>query len=111
MLVMQCSKPVGWIARKGLGERSSTLAKIKETFADELVEQLPHLIDKLTQTNSGALDVQKLVEDRIKEFSSDRLERMLYSILAKEFRFIELLGAVLGFIIGAIQMLIIFISM
>ncbi len=84
--------------------RSKTLAKIKSAFADELIVQLPELVQNLAKPESGALDVQQLVEDRVKEFSTDRLEKILYDILAKEFRFIELLGAVLGFIIGLLQL-------
>ncbi|GAB1263067.1 DUF445 domain-containing protein [Aurantivibrio plasticivorans] len=90
--------------------RSRTLTKLKATFADELMVQLPELVEKLTQSNSGALDVRTLVEDRVKSFSTDRLEKMLYDILAKEFRFIELLGAVLGFIIGSLQLLFIILA-
>lgn len=84
--------------------RSKALANLKKTFAEELMEQLPNLVDKLTREDSGSLDIQQLVEDRIREFSTDRLEKMLYDILAREFRFIEFLGAALGFIIGALQL-------
>lgn len=84
--------------------RSKTLVKLKAAFADELIEQLPNLITRLTTPKAGSLDVQQLVEDRVRAFSTDKLEKMLYDILAKEFRFIEILGAVLGFIIGALQL-------
>ena len=36
-------------------------------------------------------------------FSSDKLEEMLLGIMRREFRFIEGVGAVLGFVIGWIQ--------
>lgn len=87
--------------------RSSALAKLKLAFADELIEQLPALVTNLTTPKSGALDIQQLVEDRVRAFSTDRLEKMLYDILAKEFRFIEILGGVLGFLIGALQLIFI----
>ena len=90
--------------------RSKTLAKIKSAFADELILQLPDLIQELATQESGALDIQQLVEDRVRNFSSDRLEKILYDILAKEFRFIEILGAVLGFIIGLFQLLFILLT-
>ena len=87
--------------------RSKTLAKIKQAFADELVVQLPALVQSLAKPDSGALDIQQLVESRVREFSTERLEKILYDILAKEFRFIEILGAVLGFVIGLLQLLFI----
>jgi uncharacterized membrane protein YheB (UPF0754 family) len=90
--------------------RSKTLAKLKAAFADELMEQLPVLVEQLTSPQSGSLDIQKLVEDNVRDFSTDRLEKILYDILAKEFRFIEILGAVLGFIIGSLQLAFILIA-
>lgn len=88
----------------GLLLRSRALARLKTAFADELMEQLPALVETLTAPKAGALDIQQLVEDRVRAFSTDRLEKMLHDILAREFRFIELLGAILGFIIGALQL-------
>jgi uncharacterized membrane protein YheB (UPF0754 family) len=84
--------------------QSKTLAKLKAAFADELIEQLPILVNELTTPQAGSLDIQQLVEDKVRNFSSDRLEKIMYDILVKEFRFIEILGAVLGFIIGALQL-------
>jgi uncharacterized membrane protein YheB (UPF0754 family) len=41
----------------------------------------------------------------------DKLEKLLMSILAKEFRFVELLGGVIGFLIGLMQVLMIKLSL
>lgn len=95
--------PFAWLV---LGE--TTVARLKGAFLEVMVERLPDLIERLTGPESGSLDVGQLVEERVRGFSTDRLERMLHDILAKEFRFIEILGAVLGFIIGLVQMLWIF---
>lgn len=84
--------------------RSKTLAKLKAEFSEELILQLPILIERLTQAPTGSLDVQTMVENRVNELSTDRLEKILYGILAKEFKFIEILGAALGFIIGLLQL-------
>lgn len=87
--------------------RSRTLSRLKRAFADELMEQIPPLVTALTRPNEGGLDIQKWVEQKVRAFSTDRMEDMLYKILAREFRFIELLGGVLGFIIGSVQLLFI----
>lgn len=84
---------------------TKTLDRIKAAVVDELMEALPEMINRLTDPETGPLNVQQLVEKRVLGFSTDRLERLLHEILAKEFRFIEILGAVLGFIIGVAQML------
>lgn len=87
--------------------RSRTLTRLKSAFADELMEQIPPLVTALTQPDQGGLDIQQWVEQKVRAFSTDRMEDMLYKILAREFRFIELLGGVLGFVIGSLQLLFI----
>jgi uncharacterized membrane protein YheB (UPF0754 family) len=42
----------------------------------------------------------------VSNFSSDKLEEILNAIMSKEFRFVEIIGAVLGFLIGCMQILI-----
>ncbi len=52
------------------------------------------------------LDLEKIVTEKVSGFSSDKLEEILMSIMSKEFRFVEILGGVLGFIIGLLQVAI-----
>lgn len=85
--------------------RTKTIARLKESLVDELLDKLPDMIARLTEPETGSLDIQQMVEAQVLAFSTDRLEKMLHEILSKEFRFIEVLGAVLGFVIGCIQML------
>ena len=50
------------------------------------------------------INVQKMVQDRVNSFSSEKLEHLLNELMKKEFRFIEIVGAVLGFLIGCFQL-------
>ncbi len=50
------------------------------------------------------MDVETIVREKVEDFSSDKLEEMLLGILKREFRFIECVGAVLGFLIGLTQL-------
>ena len=77
--------------------------KIKATLQDELQLMLPSLIDRFAGRIEEQIDVEKTVYEKVVNFSTDKLEGILYSIMSKEFRFIEILGGVLGFIIGLIQ--------
>jgi uncharacterized membrane protein YheB (UPF0754 family) len=52
------------------------------------------------------LDLEKIVIDKVSGFSSDKLEEILQAIMSKEFRFVEIIGGVLGFIIGLLQVLL-----
>ena len=52
------------------------------------------------------LDLEKIVTEKVYGFSSDKLEAILNQIMTKEFKFIEIIGAILGFIIGIVQVFI-----
>jgi uncharacterized membrane protein YheB (UPF0754 family) len=82
---------------------SRALQKVKLILLAEFMEQLPKLLDQVAGREARAINVEKIVADKVKDFSPDQLEKMLHDILAKEFRMIELLGAVLGFLIGCVQ--------
>jgi uncharacterized membrane protein YheB (UPF0754 family) len=65
---------------------------------------LPQVIGQFTENLSAKIDVEKMVTEKVSAFSSDRLEALLLAVMTKEFRFVELIGGVLGFMIGLIQM-------
>jgi uncharacterized membrane protein YheB (UPF0754 family) len=51
------------------------------------------------------LDLERIVTDKVAAFSSDKLEQILQGIMSREFRFVEIIGGVLGFLIGLLQLL------
>ena len=64
------------------------------------------MIESYSDKLKNEVDVKEIVYQKVVDFSSDKLEEILFSIMKKEFKFIEFLGGVLGFIIGLIQLLI-----
>jgi uncharacterized membrane protein YheB (UPF0754 family) len=58
------------------------------------------------KTLETQLDLEKIVTEKVYGFSSDKMEAILNQIMSKEFRFIELIGGVLGLLIGCVQVLI-----
>lgn len=48
--------------------------------------------------------IRNLVTDRIKSFSAEELEKATFAVIDKELRFIELIGAAIGFFIGLTQL-------
>lgn len=83
-----------------------TLSKIKEGLMEEIETLLPQLIGKYTDSIRTSIDVQKIVTDKVAAFSSDKLEEILNSIMKKEFFFVEVIGGVLGFVIGLLQVVL-----
>ena len=80
--------------------------KIKTTLEAELQLMLPELIERFVNKIEDEVDVERTVYEKVVSFSTDKLEDILYSIMSKEFKFIEILGGILGFIIGLIQIAI-----
>ena len=87
-----------------LGEK--TIGQFKEVFLTELEELLPVVMKRYMTNLQNDLDLEKIVTEKVQGFSSDKLEDILNAIMSKEFRFVEVIGAVLGFIIGVVQVFI-----
>ena len=80
--------------------------KLKRVLLEQISSLNEELIDKLSGELEEELDVQAIVEEKVAAFSSDKLEEILFSIMRREFKFIEVVGAVLGFFIGLMQILL-----
>ncbi len=83
-----------------------TMSGIKKGIVEEIEELFPALITQMTSGLQKDLDIEKIVIEKVKGFSSDKLEEILNAIMSKEFRFVEIIGAVLGFLIGIVQVLL-----
>lgn len=81
--------------------------KIKTILLKEIEQVIPEVMNSYASKMKEEVNVQEIVYQKVVNFSSDKLEEILVSIMKKEFKFIELLGGVLGFIIGTIQTIII----
>jgi uncharacterized membrane protein YheB (UPF0754 family) len=83
-----------------------TIAQLKEVFLAELKTLFPTLMNGYMANLQQDLDLEKIVVEKVSNFSSDKLEEILVSIMSREFRFVEIIGAVLGFLIGLMQIVI-----
>ena len=83
-----------------------TIQHLKEVFMNKLKEIFPPTLKSYMQTLRQDLDLERIVTEKVAGFSSDELEKILYQIMSKEFRFVEIVGGVAGFIIGLIQVLL-----
>lgn len=83
-----------------------TISKLKGALMKEIEELFPAVMKQYAANLKTELDLEQIVTRKVAAFSSDKLEEVLYQIMSKEFRFVEIIGAVIGFIIGAVQVLI-----
>ncbi len=83
-----------------------TINQLKAVFMDELQTLFPAVMKNYMSQLQSDLDLEKIVVDKVSNFSSDKLEEILLAIMSKEFRFVEVIGGVLGFVIGLLQVLL-----
>ncbi|HEY5966849.1 MAG TPA: DUF445 family protein [Chitinophagaceae bacterium] len=83
-----------------------TIKSLKKIFMQELEILFPQIMKSYAAHLQEELDLEKIVTEKVSAFSTDKLEDILYQIMSKEFRFVEILGGVIGFIIGIVQVLI-----
>ena len=83
-----------------------TINQLKTAFLTELENLFPILMKNYMKKLESDLDLEKIVTEKVASFSSEKLEDILNQITKKEFQFLEVIGAVFGFIIGLVQVLL-----
>lgn len=76
---------------------------VAQMLGDELEAMIPRLASGVGSTLETHLPVRELVRAKVEAMSPRAMEDMLFSILAREFGFIEWSGAVLGALVGLAQ--------
>lgn len=80
-----------------------TLAKFEVIASASMKEEAGPLMEKVATEFEASVNLKQMIEDNIAAFDLDRLEGIVNEVAKREFRTIERLGAVLGFVIGLVQ--------
>lgn len=81
--------------------------KIKGELMDEVDNWAPQIIEKIMDDLDRTLKIEEMIAKKVASLPPDKLEKLLNGILKKEFKFIEWSGAILGFLVGVIQVIFI----
>ena len=87
-----------------VGEK--TILQLKEAFLSELETLFPLLMKSYMAKLEKDLDLEKIVTEKVANFSTQKLEDILNQITKKEFKFLEFIGGFFGFLIGIIEVAI-----
>lgn len=79
--------------------------QVQEVVRREAPSFFEKLLDSVSADVKNQVSLQELVQEKIEGFEIKDLENMLVRIVNRELRHIELLGGILGFIIGLIQVI------
>lgn len=90
-----------------IGFKNIILGYIDKAIENEGKEKIREMIVNLGVKAQQDIKISKIVEERINSFDLSKLEELAYEIARKELRYIEVLGGVLGFMIGIVQGIIV----
>jgi uncharacterized membrane protein YheB (UPF0754 family) len=78
------------------GVREGIYNSLRQMSSAMLAVEVPGLVD--------SLNIQQIVKEKVNSLDLMRLERLLLSIMEEQFKYINLFGALLGFLIGCLNL-------
>ena len=87
--------------------KDGILRYVGEIIDKESRDFLDYMIQDLVQKTIDNVSIENLVEDKLNQLDLSDLEAIILSISHRELRYIEVLGGVLGVLIGLIQSFIV----
>ena len=94
-------KPIGRLSNFiPAGVRGGIYESIQQAATRMLSSEVPGIVK--------SLNIRRIVTERIDTFDLLRLEKLLLSIMEEQFKYINLFGGILGFLIGCINLVIVY---
>jgi uncharacterized membrane protein YheB (UPF0754 family) len=79
--------------------------RVKRALITELVNLFPLEVEAAMKQLVEKVNIRKIVADRVVQFDFERLENLVYRVARTELFWVEISGGILGFIIGLLQVL------
>jgi len=79
---------------------------VGNTIKDIVMENQEKIFEIFSNYAEENIDFEVIISDKISNFSLDKLEEIITFLAKKELKHIEVIGAILGMLIGAVQYLI-----
>jgi uncharacterized membrane-anchored protein YjiN (DUF445 family) len=90
---------------ESLGSLFSLGPEKKEALDSRIRDQILRLADEQSAAALGAINVRAMVAERIDSLEMIRVERIVLDVMANQLKWIDIFGALLGFLIGLSQSL------
>lgn len=88
----------------GMFLQGPLLEQVKGMLSAQMAERFPIFVERVVQRAESGLNVSAIVQSKIEGFDLTKLEEIIHEISAKELKTIEVLGGVLGFLVGLVQL-------
>jgi uncharacterized membrane protein YheB (UPF0754 family) len=101
LFIALVNKPLGKLSNfLPAGIRDALYSSMQKISSEMLATEVPGLF--------ASLNIQNIVTEKVDSLDLLRLERLLLSIMEEQFKYINLFGALLGFLIGSLNVLILY---
>lgn len=98
MISTLLDRPIGKLANLLPADVREEIYRSIQTMASEMLAiEVPGLVD--------SLNIKKIVAEKVNSLDLLRLERLLLSIMEEQFKYINLFGGILGFLIGCLNLI------
>lgn len=81
--------------------------KITQEVLSKLDDSIQDLNTNFTYYLEEKVNIKQIVTEKISSLDSDEVNQLMQNVLSKEFKFIEYIGGIIGFLIGILQVLFI----
>lgn len=92
------NKPVSKLLEGHEEQLAQAVNTIESIYRSIITEHLPRILD--------SIDISKIVRERINEMDVNETEKLIFQVMDKELKAIVWLGALLGLVMGSINILI-----
>ena len=82
------------------------LGTIATAIKPEIMKFIEQTKEKFESGFESTVDIKDTIFQKVKNFSSEKLEVVILAVMKKELLFVEYVGGILGFLIGVVQLLI-----
>ncbi|NLR92597.1 DUF445 domain-containing protein [Flammeovirga agarivorans] len=79
--------------------------QIRTGMEKSVDDMIPKLMEDIG-SNITSISIEQIVYEKVMDFSDEKFEDLLMAVIKSELTFIEIMGAVLGFFIGLVQVAI-----
>ncbi|WP_281614234.1 DUF445 family protein [Flammeovirga sp. SubArs3] len=79
--------------------------QIRTGMEKSVDDMIPKLMEDIG-SNITSISIEQVVYEKVMDFSDEKFEDLLMAVIKSELTFIEIMGAVLGFFIGLVQVAI-----
>ena len=91
------------IRSRTLGQEAAELNLDLDGFTDRVFDEF---VDEKLGTLTSGIDIAAVVEDKINRMDVREFEKLVLSVMKKELQAVVNLGALIGFVIGLINLIV-----